>query len=148
MFDKPENGVPLKNYSPSLFLISLFPSVVGWVFLFSLPLAYLILPRDWERDLFVWVGIPLVPKIVLIGGYAVIFATMLMLIAAAIYLAKKSKNLAAGDSFVGVYAPIVVIGICGVAGFHMLGINHKLLAAILFTLPAVLYGAVRLVRGR
>lgn len=137
----------MRNYSPSFFLISLFPSVVGWVYLFSLPLANFLLPVGWEQDLFVWVGIPLVPKIVLIGGYALIFGIMLMLIAAAIYLAKKNQNLVVGDTAIGVLAPILVIGICGLAGLHMVG-NHEFLAAILFTLPAVLYGVVRLIRER
>jgi hypothetical protein len=69
---------------------------------------------------------------------------MLMLIAAAIYLAKKNQNLVVGDTTIGVLAPILVIGICGVAGLYMVG-NYKLLAAMLFTLPAVLYGVVRLI---
>ena len=137
MHYKPENG----DHQPPLFLIaiSLSPSVIGWVILLASPLAHVVLPKDWERDLFVWVGIPLEPKIVLIGGYAVMFALILTLIAVTIYLAKNSKVSVVANSPVGIFTPFIMIGICGGAGLHMLGIGQNLLAAALFTFPAALW---------
>ena len=135
MHNSPENVVQqtLSFLKP----MSLLPSIIGLVVLLSPLISHLVHPKDWKRELFVWVGIPLEPKIVYLGGYAVIFGTTLVLISVAMYLAKNTKCSVLGKTPIGGIVTFVMIGSCGVAGLYLIQISQKLPAAVFLTLPIV-----------